>query len=532
MASVPAADVDQGPTMDGTEVDDNLMGAGNSDMAIKIVTEPSKLPNSLLKPSRTDAIVIGFDCQGIDGISILLLALPDAVYLVDAIKGGQELVQACKIALESIAITKVIHDCRRHSKTLFDQYGIRLRNVMDTQVLYSVLQERKWEKPEHDRISLFAIRRYHEMTCAAEQRLKMLPCQEWARRPLSKVMIEMARDYVCFLPALHAIIIKNLSKSSLWQVAVQSDELSRHYYSPISVMFGPGSCLNDEPVEAYTNRCATTLCYTIDTELEILVATDDGRFLLAGFFKYLISMLLKRKSWKACFQLQNLVIRNKEFIISIPPTHEASLKNAFLDLQRMLSLLLPYFLRNNRYANYISSLITVIDKYSIEIDDSDLVKFLSELLGHMSFNSPVDNSSLLFHLITIYNNMLPEADKIIFEHAVNRAQFFDESGQQIDWREMAWRKALLISDNVSTTPVRKVHTFFADSMLCPVFNRHFKEHVAESASAIQTPEELDIFGHFYGNFTAQAVMAIFMAFNPGDNKEIDNLRDNLRRCRI
>ena len=62
--------------------------------------------------------------------------------------------------------------------------------------------------------------------------------QEWARRPLSKVMIEMARDYVCFLPALHAIIIKNLSKSSLWQVAVQSDELSRHYYSPISVMFG------------------------------------------------------------------------------------------------------------------------------------------------------------------------------------------------------------------------------------------------------------------------------------------------------
>jgi len=50
------------------------------------------------------------------------LAFPDAVYLVDAIQGGEELMKACKLALESNYITKVIHDCKRDSEVsdLFD----------------------------------------------------------------------------------------------------------------------------------------------------------------------------------------------------------------------------------------------------------------------------------------------------------------------------------------------------------------------------------------------------------------------------
>ena len=44
------------------------------------------------------------------------IAFPDAVYLVDAIEGGKELVEACKPALESNHVTKVIHDCKRDSE--------------------------------------------------------------------------------------------------------------------------------------------------------------------------------------------------------------------------------------------------------------------------------------------------------------------------------------------------------------------------------------------------------------------------------
>lgn len=52
------------------------------------------------------------------GLSIvfLQLAFPDAIYLVDAIEGGDVLIKACKPALESDYITKVIHDCKRDSE--------------------------------------------------------------------------------------------------------------------------------------------------------------------------------------------------------------------------------------------------------------------------------------------------------------------------------------------------------------------------------------------------------------------------------
>lgn len=50
------------------------------------------------------------------------LAFPDAIYLVDAIQGGEMLVKACKPALESSYITKVIHDCKRDSEVSISFY--------------------------------------------------------------------------------------------------------------------------------------------------------------------------------------------------------------------------------------------------------------------------------------------------------------------------------------------------------------------------------------------------------------------------
>lgn len=55
-------------------------------------------------------------------IMFLQLAFPDAIYLVDVFQGGDVLIKACKPALESNYITKVIHDCKRDSEVsdLFD----------------------------------------------------------------------------------------------------------------------------------------------------------------------------------------------------------------------------------------------------------------------------------------------------------------------------------------------------------------------------------------------------------------------------
>ncbi|RVW51935.1 piRNA biogenesis protein EXD1 [Vitis vinifera] len=106
---------------------------------IYIVTHASQLPKDFLVPSPVRQLVIGFDCEGVDlcrhgSLCIMQLAFPDAIYLVDAIQGGEKLMKACKPALESSYITKVIHDCKRDSEALYFQFGIKLHNVVDSQV--------------------------------------------------------------------------------------------------------------------------------------------------------------------------------------------------------------------------------------------------------------------------------------------------------------------------------------------------------------------------------------------------------------
>ena len=93
-----------------------------------VVTKPGQLPVEFLEPSAAQKLVIGFDCEGVDlcrhgALCIMQIAFPDAVYLVDAIEGGKELIEACKPALESEYVTKVIHDCKRDSEALYFQFG-------------------------------------------------------------------------------------------------------------------------------------------------------------------------------------------------------------------------------------------------------------------------------------------------------------------------------------------------------------------------------------------------------------------------
>lgn len=51
--------------------------------------------------------------------SYLQLAFTDAIYLVDVIQGGITVMEACKPALESNYVIKVIHDCKRDSEASY-----------------------------------------------------------------------------------------------------------------------------------------------------------------------------------------------------------------------------------------------------------------------------------------------------------------------------------------------------------------------------------------------------------------------------
>ncbi|KAK9690140.1 hypothetical protein RND81_09G107500 [Saponaria officinalis] len=200
---------------------------------IRIVTNASQLPKELRSPSPKRQLVIGFDSEGVNlsrhGIlCILQIATSDAVYIVDAISGGKDAMNACKPALESPYITKVIHDCKRDSEALYFQFGIKLHNVVDTQIAYLLLQEQEGlGQPSDDCISfirLLADRRFCGISYLEKKEVRSHLKQDpmyWTYRPFTEQMVHAAVDDVRFLPYIHHKIMEMLNDQYMWKLAVR-----------------------------------------------------------------------------------------------------------------------------------------------------------------------------------------------------------------------------------------------------------------------------------------------------------------------
>ncbi|KAF5748290.1 hypothetical protein HS088_TW04G00242 [Tripterygium wilfordii] len=200
---------------------------------VHVVTDASELPVEFLNPSPEKPLIIGFDCEGVDlcrygTLCIMQLAFPDAIYLVDAIEGGEKLLKACKPALESTHITKVIHDCKRDSEALYFQFGIKLHNVVDTQIAYSLIEEQEGRnKLPDDNISfvgLLADLRYCGISYQEKEEVRILLRQDpkfWTYRPLSELMIRAAADDVRFLLYIYQKMMEKLNQRSLWYLALR-----------------------------------------------------------------------------------------------------------------------------------------------------------------------------------------------------------------------------------------------------------------------------------------------------------------------
>ncbi|KAL6556652.1 hypothetical protein OROGR_005940 [Orobanche gracilis] len=206
-----------------------------SRVPIHVVTHASQLPAEFLQPSRERQLVIGFDCEGVDlcrqgTLCIMQLAFPDAIYLVDAIEGGGTLVEACKPALESSYITKVIHDCKRDSEALYFQFGIKLHNVVDTQIAYSLIKEQEGQKRvQGDYISfvgLLADPQFGGISYFEKEEVRIRLRQDrnfWTYRPLSELMVRAAADDVRFLLFIYHKMVEKLTERSLWCLTVRGE---------------------------------------------------------------------------------------------------------------------------------------------------------------------------------------------------------------------------------------------------------------------------------------------------------------------
>ncbi|XP_051136953.1 uncharacterized protein LOC127255464 [Andrographis paniculata] len=204
-----------------------------SRVPIHVVTHSSQLPAEFLQPSSEKQLVIGFDCEGVDlcrvgNLCIMQLAFPDAIYLVDAVEGGKPLVEACKPALESSYITKVIHDCKRDSEALYFQFGIRLQNVVDTQIAYSLIKEQQGRKRVPDDyisfVGLLADPQFGGISYVEKEEVRILMKQDprfWTHRPMSELMLRAAADDVRFLLFIYHRMLEKLSERSMWHLSVR-----------------------------------------------------------------------------------------------------------------------------------------------------------------------------------------------------------------------------------------------------------------------------------------------------------------------
>ncbi|XP_065629270.1 uncharacterized protein LOC112003874 [Quercus suber] len=198
---------------------------------IHIVTDASQLPAEFLEPSPENQLVIGFDCEGVDlcrhgTLCIMQLAFSDAIYLVDASQGGEMLMRACKPALESTYITKVVHDCKRDSEALYFQFGIKLNNVVDTQSCPFL--EMAKENSVHNLVICFATIFLKKCLPSSSDFLHniYLPFhlqdpKFWTYRPLSELMVRAAADDVRFLLYIYHKMMEKLNQRSLWYLAVR-----------------------------------------------------------------------------------------------------------------------------------------------------------------------------------------------------------------------------------------------------------------------------------------------------------------------
>lgn len=214
---------------EGVQEDENQLPS----IPVHIVTRADQLPVEFLEPYPGSQLAVGFDCEGVDlcrngALCIMQIAFPDAIYLVDAIEGGESLIQACKPALESSYITKVIHDCKRDSEALYFQFGIKLQNVVDTQIAYALIKEQEGKTRIPDDyisfVSLLADPCYCGISYDEKEEVRVLLRQDpkfWEYRPLSELMVRAAADDVRYLLSIYHKMIEKLNERSLWLLSLR-----------------------------------------------------------------------------------------------------------------------------------------------------------------------------------------------------------------------------------------------------------------------------------------------------------------------
>jgi len=171
-------------------------------------------------------------------LCLLQVSTGTKTFIFDVCALGEQ-VFSCglKEILESERIIKVFHDCRYDSDALWWLYGIRLRNVLDTQVAFRILREQQGYSKQLPVKFITLLRRFVNEKISPDilelkKSLKKRFSEDrnfWLRRPIPREALIYAAYDVKKLLEIASNILQSLSERNKKRVFSESEIYVKAY---------------------------------------------------------------------------------------------------------------------------------------------------------------------------------------------------------------------------------------------------------------------------------------------------------------
>ncbi|KAG8034029.1 hypothetical protein G9C98_008510 [Cotesia typhae] len=186
---------------------------------VRIVDEILNSPQ--LSPD--EKIAVSLDCEGINvgskgQLTLIQIGTMEGNVFIFDLFTSPTLIDALRKLLEDPSVIKVIHDCRNDSVNFYNQFGITLKNVFDTQAAHAVIQFQETGKPvdKVKNVNFNTLCDLYEAPCnLLKNQLKYFYRKDqkyWLRRPMSRDMLIYATsDVLGLVPQAFTAMSKRIN---------------------------------------------------------------------------------------------------------------------------------------------------------------------------------------------------------------------------------------------------------------------------------------------------------------------------------